>query len=535
AREAAEDNKERTPYKRKFPATIAEMESRAEKYVTISAAMPDQKAYERPAEFSAVPNGELTFQLAAALRRATATTTWRDVIREVSSSIKNEMPYQDASVEGGKIDSIVFSGTSLKKDASIEIESVKNDTLIFKAGRMSGINIGAQIAIYDETASKFVGTDSWLTNATVTEVRDYKSVAKLSAATNKVTTKSHLVLTAPTFGGTPVSLVLDDTSLQNQLAAEVKTAILAKLKNNPVVTNQLLEIVESVAIAKKTANRTSPILRLKRGSFKQAFLKRGQAVLPNVCMSENDLLPPDDTEIYYLDDGSGLPLLGQFFTSANPNTPDNINKFLSNFAQFRNVQNIENVNSGLSYGIEASIEIQPKVLSYRCQNKDQTRKQAQLVTSCPEQSAQILANGEIPQGAIYRVHIKNTSRFPLYITVLHLSNDGVISKLYPDPKLDKIEALQPGREEFSVLRAASQPSGKEAIKILIVRKAENAKFDYLLTPELTNRPDNTLLGKLLRQSGTKTRDEGLPPDVPDSWGVVTLDYQVTDKIAVCQK
>ena len=534
AREADDDARERPPYKRKFPPTD---ETRIGKLLAISAAMPSQRAFERPDEFAGkTKNGELTYHLAAALRRATPMTTWRDLMREVAAAVRNEMPYQDANFEGGRADNPVFSGTALKKDASIEISEVNNELITFKAGRMQGVNLGAQVAIYDVAAKSFIGTENWLGSATVTDIRDMVSIAKLSRPNQKITKKSHLILTAPTFGGTPVSLVFDDPSLQTPSSLETTAAIRAQLKNNPVLANQLLEISETVAAAKKNSDRNSPVIRLKRGKFKDAFSRPQQAVLPDLCLSEKDLLPPPDTEIYYFDDGSGAPLLGRFFLAENKATPNNINLFLSNFAQYRNVLNVENTNSELSYqagGVEAAIEIQPQILRYGCQNKDQTRKDAQIRTVCDGRQPQALTGDKMPQGAIYKVKIVNTSRAALYVTVLHLSNDGGISKIYP--KNENTEPIEPGGAVYSTLQATAQPAGKETIKILIVKRAQDANFDFLVTPELHTKSDISLLGRLLTQSGRKTRDEGLPPDNPNSWGVVTLDYLVTDKAATCSQ
>lgn len=533
AREAPTDKRSRPVYKRKFTPT--QVEDRAQKYVTIAAAAPHQKAYERPAEVNAgTPNGALSFHLSAALRRADANTTWRDIEREIYAAVKNEIPIQDAGIEGGKKDEIIFDGTAARKNAAIEIIEVQNDSITFRAGKIHGVQIGSQIAIYNETATKFVGKEGWLTNAVVTDVRFDRAVAKLPAATKDVTKKSNLVLTAPTLGGTAVSLVLDDASLNS---GEMRTEISGLLKENPLVKGQLLEISQSAAIAKKTANRNSPILRLKKAKFGIAFPVRSNAVLPDECMSENDLLPPNDTNIYFIEDVSGEPLLGQFFTVNNPNTPQNIVEFLSFYAQYRTLQNIENLNSELTYSVQASIEILPLTVAFNCTAKNARRSAAQIVTACAA-PPQILSPDELPQGAVYRLKVKNASQKPLFITAFYLGSDGKIKQIYPDPKFEINEPIQAGKftnDKFSIPIVMTQPAGKEMIKIFVTPGNTKApELRFLETPTVTQR-EGSVLGRLLTNSGLKMRSEPLPPDTPNGWGVVSLSYNVTTQTAVCPK
>jgi hypothetical protein len=83
ARESPPDTRPQPPYKCRFPPTG---EDRSQKYVTISAALPNQRAYARPKEIAPVRNGALTYHLVAALRRASRQTTYRALMHEVSQT-----------------------------------------------------------------------------------------------------------------------------------------------------------------------------------------------------------------------------------------------------------------------------------------------------------------------------------------------------------------------------------------------------------------------------------------------------------------
>ena len=174
ARDLGVDSRKKEPYKRKYPT------NKAEKYVSISAALSNQRPYERPKEFAgAMKNGELTFHLSAALRRATRSTRWSDLMSEVGIAVRSEMPYQDPNIEGDKSDDYVFDGSAAKPLPTIAIEEVrevKNDkgkaekVVIFAAGLVHGVRIGTQVAIYDESETEFRGNKNWLSNAIVSEV-----------------------------------------------------------------------------------------------------------------------------------------------------------------------------------------------------------------------------------------------------------------------------------------------------------------------------------------------------------------------------
>lgn len=537
------DTAERTPYKRKFPMTGSkEAAERSEKYLTISAAQANQRAYMRPKQYAEnSPGSELTYHLTAAMRRATATTTWRDVIWETAAAIKNEVPIQDANAEGGKLGAYIFDGSATRVDNSIQIlpnQIRSTNTITLAVGRRHGVLIGSQVAIYDETATKFKGKDKFLLNAVIKEVSDNRSIAQLPTEqqnpnVKKITQNSRVILSMPNLGGTGVALVLEPNAKTGADAPMIAT-IRNIMKDNLLIDNGLLELADSVAAVKKaTIKRTSPILTLKRAPFEIAFPDPNLAMRPATCMTDKSWLPDGKTEVYYLDDGTGIPLYGNFFSVTNERSADDIVMFVNNFAQYRTVQNIENkdINS-LSYAVEIGLEFKPQTTAFSCVGIDEYPRTN--VTECATKPALALKN-ELPLGAIYQVRVKNIWRDDVYITVLHLTNDGGIKKIYPLGEGSTL--LAAGREIVTDgdkgIFVTAQPTGSEMIKVLITDSP--ADFDFLQAPAVKGqRKGGRIFDTLLTNSGAKlTRGENLPSDKPESWGVRTLRYIITPQQATC--
>jgi hypothetical protein len=110
----------------------------------------------------------------------------------------------------------------------------------FKAGKAHGVQVGTHVAIYPE-ATSCIGKENWLTNATVTEVRDFLALARMPSAVDnpqvkEVTKKAKVVLAAPTFGGGPLPVSLIDPvspAVPPKLCAQKSSG--SSRKNNSLV------------------------------------------------------------------------------------------------------------------------------------------------------------------------------------------------------------------------------------------------------------------------------------------------------------
>ncbi len=515
ARESASDTREQPPYKRKFPPTG---EDRAQKYVTISASLPSQRAYTRPKEIAPVRNGALTYHLVTALRRASRQTTYRALMNEVAAAVSNEIRIQDPQVEGDK-DRFIFGGAATRAEPYVEITDVRDDQVTFKAGKAHGVQVGTHVAIYAPDATSYIGKEKWLTNATVTDVRDFMAVARVPAAgdnpkVKEVTKKAKVILAAPTFGGGPLPVSLIDPSLSASSVQTLRAEVKRQLEDKQLFSNQLVQLVDEAG-----ATQGAGLLRLKRGKFKDVFGDSKDVVPPETCTDKADELPAGDTEGYYLDEGTGVPLFGFFVRSDDEQAASKVANAIANRTRQKNLLNLENTVSSLKSAVSVTLQRVPGTLTYVCESG---LRKAKFKAAGEPQPLEKIA---LPQGVVYRLKIQNTSDMPLYITAILLSSDGAIKVIYP--KLNENDPVATKPVETRPLATAA-PSGKETVKILVTRRYTDFSF---LEASAGRRSAGSPLERLLSQSGFKSRDGGLPPDAPDQWGVLSIDLIVTDEKA----
>jgi hypothetical protein len=148
----------------------------------------------------------------------------------------------------------------------------------------------------------------------------------------------------------------------------------------------------------------------------------------------------------------------------------------------------------------------------------------------------VVRNGRIPVGSVFNFKVKNisgdlrrkkdefASGEPLYVTALYLLNNGDIDVIYP--RLGANDPLGDGVEKNIGGYIASKPAGAEHLILIVSKKFIDFGF-YQSTA--ASRNAQSPLERLLRQSGTRTRDVGtLIPDEPDQWGVVRVDLDIVD-------
>jgi Caspase domain len=514
ARESPSDTRAQPPYKRRFPPTG---EDRVQKYVTISASLPSQRAYTRPKELAPVRNGALTYHLVAALRRASRQTTYRALMNEVAAAVSNEIRIQDPQVEGDK-DRLIFGGATTRAEPYVEITDVNDNQVTLKAGKVHGVQVGTYVAIYSPEATSYVGKEKWLTNATVTEVRDFVAVARMPTAAEspqvkEVTRKAKVILAAPTFGGGPLPVSLIDPSLSGSSAQTLSAEIRRQLEEKQLFSNQLVQLVDE-AKATSSAN----VLRLKRGTFKDIFRDSKEVVPAAACTDNADALPAGNTEGYYLDEGTGVPLFGLFVRSDDQQAGSKITNAIANRTRQINLLNLENKVSSLNDAVSATLMRVPGTLTYECEGG--LRKPKFKAAGEPRPAD----NNELPLGTVYHLKIRITSAEDLYITAVLLGNDGGIKVIFP--KVGENDKVAGGNTVTTRSLGTVPPSGKEVVKIIVTRRYTD--FSFLEAPAV-RRSGGSPLERLLNQSGFRTREGGLPPDAPDQWGVVSFDLIVTDE------
>src|SRR5215831_5883398 len=213
ARLAEDDKRPQPKYERRHPR-----ESIAAKSVTLSAALSYQRAYERDTgrlKRGEKPDGLMTYYIVQALKRAAKTTTYRQLMQEVSMGVKDDLRSGQDPQEEGNIDAPIFGGAALRAEPYITLAEVNPQagTVTINAGAVHGVKDGAKIAIYASNATSYRGTDGFLTNADVTEVKATTATASLpkpdaNPNVRKIDKLSKVVLLSPVFGGGPIRIDL---------------------------------------------------------------------------------------------------------------------------------------------------------------------------------------------------------------------------------------------------------------------------------------------------------------------------------------
>ncbi len=550
--QAPNDPGKHPPYKRRFPPTS---DADAHTYTEIAASASANTAKSESKEFCNCekPYSLMTKALIEALNRASHSTTYRMLGQEIAATVAVRSR-QDPRVEGNR-DTILFGGAAKRTRPFIEVDRLaEGGKMVIRAGAVQGLKVGSQVAVYSSASTTNTGDKDWLTNGVVAEVRDFQSVVQLPSAAEspnaaKVDKFSRVVLTSPVFGGGPVLVALDMTpagSKASDADQQFVTRISDQLKAEQLLANEMVRLVPPQAVTPASLKDARGALRLKRDKFAAAFPGKMEALARfpkavNCVVDEGRVIlqsPPvitPETEVYYLEDGlpGNPPLFGRFFLP-DENTPNEIARVIRNYVLRTNLEGLNNAASTLPSNIALTVN---RIANAQIVNDCRDGKVVQRIGSKPAPSdLQTVTNGKIPVGSIFNFKVKNISGDirrkadqyaagePLYITAIYLLNNGDIEVIHP--RLGSKEALGDGIERTFGGYIASKPTGAEQL-IVIVSKTF-VDFGFYESMTASRRPQSTL-ERLLKQSGTKTRDSAtLIPDEPNTWGVIRLDLDIVD-------
>ena len=548
--EADADTKKYPAYKRRHPPS-SDADAYTYTEISASASMLTAKSESKQYCDCDKPYSLMTKALVEALNRANHTTTYRTLGREIAAVVANRSR-QDPRVEGNR-DTLLFGGAAKRTKPYIEIERlVGTDQAVIKAGAIHGLKAGSQVSVYDPSSTVNAGGDGWLTNGVVTDVRAERAVVQFpSAAANnktvKVTVASHVVLTSPVFGGGPLLVSLDVPaagSTADPLAAQVRE----RLKADGNADDQMITLVAAATLNAANSKDASGVIRLRKDKFKAAIPDRlrsmAQVQKPTTCTTGDDGSviaekvpgPETETEIYFLDDGTpgDVPLYGRYFRLGDDNAAGEIARLIRNYALRANLMSINNAASTLPSQITVTANrLANASLADKCVDG---RLERGLAAKPKAADFQVVKDGRIPVGSVFNFKVKNISGElrrrtdeyaagePLHIAAIYLLNNGDIDVIYP--RLGANDPLGDGIERSFGGYIASKPAGAEHL-ILIVSK-QFVDFSFYSSVG-TRRDPQSALERLLKRSGTKTRDSAaLIPDQPDSWGVIRVDLDIVD-------
>lgn len=551
--ETEDDTRARpAPYKRKFPPTS---EADSSTYVEIAASLSANTAKSESAEHCSCekPQSLMTKALIQGLKRATSTTTYRALTREISSEVAAQSR-QEPQVEGSR-DAVLFGGAAKRAHPYIEIEKILSARqIVIRAGAVHGLKEGSQVSVYSSDSLSDTGKDGWLVNGIVSQIGNVSSVVEIpkpeenpKAKDIKIT--SHVVLDSPVFGGGSVFLALnpDNPKTSGAEPTALPEQIKDNLKAQGLLENQMLKLIASDKLSAAEKKDAKGIIRLRKGTVKDIFsVKKGNetvvdfnAVNPLLSAAtcegnalktndKKDRFPGESATVYYLDDGEpgGAPLFGKTFNPADKYLAENIADTIRNFAYQRNLSALDNKASTLSSQIKVSLlSIPADAILESCKDGVKVSKR----NAEKFKGFQPVKDNKISLNSYFQLKIKNisgeirrksdefASGESFHISVIALTNSGEIKNIYASKGAD--DALQ-DEKEISVTLRVTEPIGIE--RYIIVVSKDNADFSFYESKD-AKRKAKSILELMLTQSGKQTRDSATVTDEPDKWGVVHLE------------
>lgn len=558
--EIKEDTRKRPPYKRKYNPTE---DSDSSTYTELSASQSDRKSLSETEESCdcKTPYSLMTKALVEGLERATYNTTYRGLIKEVSTEVARQSQ-QEPQVEGNR-DAILFKGAAKRANPYIEIEKILPDNqIIIKAGTIHGLKVGSQVSIYSSDSLTNTGEQGWLTNGLVTEIGNSLSKIQLPKENEKVKDvkiASHVILASPVFGGGSILFNVNEeiakSSEKNDLALQTK--LQKQLSTENFVKSKIVQLVESEISIKSQKESAKAVVRLRKGKIKDIFGDENgkikdiseikKYVSPNFdktfCQGdelkvrgEEERYPLLDKEVYYLDDGEfgGIPLNGKTFDPADNNVVDDIINAVKDFAYRQNLRALDNAASNLGSQIEINLQYIPgEAIIEKCE------KGEKKYTSNKEKFKGFIdiKDNKVPVDSYFYLKVKNisgverrkTTEFAsggkLYISIIGLTNDGKIKNFYGSKGANDAVADE---KEISVVLKTKEPVGIE--RYIIVVSKDYVDFSFYESTGARRDP-KSILEQVLTQSGQQTRNAGtVIKDEPDKWDVISLDIDLVDRV-----
>jgi hypothetical protein len=492
----------------------------SQSYVTISGCLPFQKAFEKDARKGEEKNGYLTYYLVKALWRAKPETTYRELMEEVATAVSKAQPKQSPQLEGD-LRRTLFAGTAVREDPFIKIEKVQANRVTLQAGAVQGIREGTVIAIYAPDAQNLIGEEKKIANAVVINVQPFSAIAELPDAKanvkiSQVSTKAKAILIAPNLGLSALRVALDSTAgsggAESQNSVEAAVAQL-------LTDSKLVEVVNTVSSRDgASAGNANWDVKLRRGKFGAVFTDQDASAL--VTEKEDEKLPSDNQDVYYLDTGSGEPLFGFFIKTTHMAAAEKITRALEAFAKQRNLLTLGNAASSLNNGIKVSVVRVEGKLTKGPDGK--VKGQREYLLSAPENQT----NYFFEQGVQFKLRLENQSAQDLYLTVINISTDGAINIMYP--QAGARDPLRKGRSIETIYYETAAPAGLDTYKIIATTQYTDFSF---LAEEAIRRSAQSPLEWLLSQAAKATRGKGVAADnlKLNTWGTRQIQFVVGKK------
>ncbi|MGA9773644.1 MAG: caspase family protein [Blastocatellia bacterium] len=496
AREVAQDKRRQPSQKpvartRSADSQNVDMLPKNERYVTISGCMAQERSYETVN--GKKRNGAFTFYLVEALRRASPSTSYREMLGQVATAVSLNNPNQHPQIEGA-LDRAVLAGAASREAAFITIEKVEGRAITVKAGATQGVKEGTMIAVYAPDARELTGDEKKLTNATVTKVTAFNAVAEMPEPVS-IPEKSKAVLISPNSSAARLRVMVDKTESGNKLLAE------------KVKANDWLELDESDGWD----------VAVMRGKYGPVFEgRRAKNALSAAGKDAN--LPASNADVYFLAARDGLPVFGLFVAVDDPAGAEKIIDALDKLAKQRNLKALSNEASSIKNRIRINV--------WRVEGARDATGKFQISREEP-----VTANGldyAFDQSERFRLEIKNESGVPLHIAVFDISTDGGIDLMHP-PRGSK-EKLDPGASVKTPVYKTTGPAGYETFKVIAT--VEYVDYGLLRQSAITRESPISPLATLMSMAMGQTRALSVRENRArlDQWATAQINFAISTEV-----
>ncbi len=432
-------------------------------YVLISACKDKEYAYERNG------NGALTKALNEVIRE-NPNNTYRAMMYEVFNRVNSNFASQHPQIEGPRRNAVIF-GSLGKVQKFVEVKNVKNDVVLFNAGKAHGVTVGSIYAIYKSGTTNTENEDAYLAKAEITAVEPFQAAAKISDKKGEIPVNASAFEIAHQYG-------------------DMQLAVFLNLDEHATLKQK---IVDELNVYKNKED----LVKLVPGN--QDFQLRVLVDRDSIVIES-----PDQVTL-------------KKYAKNDSKAVEKVLDVLTKQARRLNVYRLENKNTKLKTN-----------LSLKCWEKveEDIFGNQSIVNPLPLKET---PGGqlELDAGNVIQLTITNESTKPVYVYLLDIATDGGVYLRFPSQGAED-SPMAPGASIDSYPMEITGPKGLNTLKLIATTQPTD--FWSLTQTGFRSVPaggSDSPLGKLLNLAWGGTRDvRVLKPKEPGDWATNMVTFLI---------
>jgi hypothetical protein len=494
-------------------------EARSTGLTVLSATRNDQLAFETEDDVTHTRMGAFTCALVKAFESADATTTYRDVIEQVTDAVTRRQRNQEPQIEGDR-DVLLMSGVPVRPPQPYVETQVRGDRIYLAAGRLQGVSEGSVYALYAQGGGPKKSEP--LTRAEVETVQLTTAVLKLEGSSARGALPE-------TFRGARAFEVTHNFG-------DVRLKVAAHDLPQSEAGREVAEVLKSSSMVNPVADTSEGWdVRVCRNNCPDEALPPGgrAATLDRVFTVQRG-------------DGSIIERMGDGVGAA-----ERVRLALEREARWRFIKGLGNENDP---DVRIKLRLVPVTdveFSPETSRANKARKLAAELT--PGEGGQL----SVREDEYMMLEVMNLGSEDVWVSVLDINNDGAIGPLWPHPDIpvglsgeNKIPGTREGEPVWTPVPLPfvvhiTKPYGWETFKAIATLNRTN--FAPLFQPSVSESiqrgerrggsESQTELGLVLMTavtglSGGRGNVVGADPSrvtLPPGWGSAAVTFTVKPK------